>query len=96
MPWRTGWTVECRGRLRTQCDSILGHPVWAERIRAKLSSIDEMVFAHADQAAKVLGIDTWDIHWQRLKEKSSEPGRWYHVMALCNNGGIKGTRWLSA
>jgi hypothetical protein len=42
------------------------------------------VFAHADRAAKALGIDTWDIHWRRLREKPTDPGRWYHVMALCD------------
>jgi hypothetical protein len=83
-----GWTAECRDRLRSQCDAILGRPEWSNRIRAKLSSEDELAFAHADQAAKALGIDTWDIHWRRLQEKPADPGRWYHVMALCNDDRI--------
>jgi hypothetical protein len=47
-------------------------------------SEDELMFAHADQAAKALDIDTWDIHWRRLQDKPADPGRWYHVMALCD------------
>jgi hypothetical protein len=78
-----GWTAECRDRLRSLCDSILGRPEWPVRVLAELGSEDELEFAHADQAAKALGIDTWDIHW-RLREKPTDPGRWYHVMTLCD------------
>jgi hypothetical protein len=83
-----GWTAECRDRLRSMCDSILGRPEWVGKIRADLGSQNELEFAHADQAAKALGIDTWDIHWRRLQEKPTEPGRWYHVMVLCDEGRI--------
>jgi hypothetical protein len=41
-------------------------------------------FFHADQVAKALGIDTWEVHWHRLYQKPADSGRWYHVMALCN------------
>src|SRR5207249_11256759 len=83
-----GWSAEGRDTLRSLCDSILGRPEWADRVRAKLRSEDEMEFDHADQAAKALGIDTWDIHWRRLQEKPADPGRWYHVMALCDEDRI--------
>lgn len=79
-----GWSAEHRDRLRSVCDSILGRLEWGDRIRAKLSSQDEMEFFYANQAAKVLGIDSWDIHWRRLQEKPTDPARWYHVMALCD------------
>src|SRR5213082_2521585 len=75
---------ERRDALRSSCDSILGRPEWPDRVRAVLGSEDEVAFAHADQAAKALGIDTWDIHWRRLHEKPADPRRWYHVMALCD------------
>lgn len=83
-----GWSAECRDSLRSLCDSILGRPEWPDRVRAKLSSEDEVEFAYADQAAKALGVDTWDIHWRRLQAKPADSGRWYHVMALCNEDRI--------
>jgi hypothetical protein len=83
-----GWTAECRDRLRSLCDSILDRPEWPDRVRDKLGSPDELEFAHADQVAKALDIDTWDIHWRRLREKPTDPGRWYHVMALCDEDRI--------
>lgn len=84
-----GWTAECRDRLRSQCDSILSRPEWPDRVRTGLGSEDELEFAHADQAARALGIDTWDIHWRRLQEKPTVPGRWYHVMTRCNEDRIE-------
>ncbi|HEY7326304.1 MAG TPA: hypothetical protein VH592_01595 [Gemmataceae bacterium] len=79
-----GWTIQCREALRSACAAILGRPEWADRVREQLGSEDDLTFAHADQAAKSLGIDTWDIHWRRLQEKPTDPGRWYHVIALCD------------
>src|SRR5262245_9083956 len=84
-----GWSAECRDRLRSACKSILGRPEWEKRVWAGLCSEDEVQFARADQAAKALGIDTWDIHWRRLEQKPCDQGRWYHVMAGCNEYRIK-------
>ena len=86
--YEAGWTAECRDRLRSQCDSILRRPEWVGRVRVGLGCRDELEFAHADRAAKALGIDTWDIHWRRLQQKPTDPGRWYHVMVLCDEGRI--------
>jgi hypothetical protein len=49
-----------------------------------LNSESEVSFYHANQAAKAIGIDTWDLHWQRLQAQPGDPGRWYHVMDLCD------------
>lgn len=83
-----GWSADRRGRLRSECRSILGRPEWEGRVRAGLDSGDELVFAHADQAARALGIDTWDLHRRRLQQEPSDPGRWYHAMALCDEARI--------
>jgi hypothetical protein len=83
-----GWSAEGRDSLRSLCESILGRPEWAERVQVKLNSEDELEFAHADQTAKALGLDTRDIHWRRLQQKPADPSRWYHVIALCDEGRI--------
>jgi hypothetical protein len=84
----TAWSVECRTNLRALCDSFLGRPEWADRVQASLGSDDEVEFAHADQAARSLGIETWDIHWRRLQAKTADPARWYPVMTLCDEDRI--------
>lgn len=86
--YEAGWTTECRDCLRSLCDSILGRPEWVGMVRADLGSQNDLEFAHADRAAKALGIDTWDIHWRRLREKPTDSGRWYHVMTRCDDGRI--------
>jgi hypothetical protein len=53
-----------------------------------LRSEDESEFGHADQAAKAIGIDTWDVHWLRLIKKPTDSGRWYHVMTRCTEDRI--------
>lgn len=86
--YEVGWTAATRDSLRSACDAILGRPEWLPQVRAGLGSADQLTFAHADQAARALGIDTWDTHWKRLQEKPTESGRWYHVMALTNEDRI--------
>ncbi len=82
--YKAGWSAEGREELRSMCNSILSRSEWMERVLAKLGSENEVEFAYADQATKALRIDTWDIHWRRLQQKPSDQGRWYHVMALCD------------
>lgn len=83
-----GWSAEGRDRLRSACQAILGRPEWEDRVREGLKSEDELEFAHAGQAARALGIDTWDVHWRRLQQKPIDPGRWYHVTSLCDEARI--------
>lgn len=83
-----GWTNEFRDAFRSECAAILCRPEWADLVREHLRSEDDLKFAYADQAAKALGIDTWDIHWRRLQQKPAKPGRWYHVMAGCDGDRI--------
>jgi hypothetical protein len=85
-----GWTKERREKPREICSLILQRTEWTDRIRAGLSSENEAAFSQADQAAIAIGIDTWEIHWQRLQQKPVDPGRWYNVMALCNDNRIAG------
>jgi hypothetical protein len=87
--YNAGWSVECRATLRVLCDSILGLPKWVDEIQAKLGSEDQVEVAQADQAAKSLGIETWGIHWRRLQAKPADPGRWYPVMALCDEDRVR-------
>jgi hypothetical protein len=87
--YASGWSSELRTRLRAVCSTILERPDWTDRVRAALNSTDGREFGCADAAAKVLGIDTWEVHWRRLREEPRESGRWYHVMAACDGARIE-------
>ncbi|REK10767.1 MAG: limonene hydroxylase [Planctomycetota bacterium] len=86
--YSAGWTADCRDRLRAQCGAILGRAEWMERTQAQLGSADEVEFHNANRVAKQLGIDTWNIHWRRLQEQPLDVGRWYEVMAGCDESRI--------
>jgi hypothetical protein len=83
-----GWSSEWREKLLEICNSILRGSEWTDRIQAALGSENDVAFSRGDQAATAIGIDTWDIHWQRLQKKPADPGRWYNVMALCDENRI--------
>ena len=84
-----GWTEERRAEIKRACDVILSRPEWPSRVREGLRSQSESEFSLADQAARALGIDTWDAHWRRLEAKPLNSSPWYALMALCDEERIQ-------
>jgi hypothetical protein len=72
-----GWTSERRATLRARCEALEALPHWKPAIASGLESADEHVFGVADRAARILDIDTWDKHYQRLESGTDS---WYFVM----------------
>jgi hypothetical protein len=75
---KRGWTPELRERLSARASAIKALPHWKAVIREGLASEDRVVFYRAEQAAKAIGIDTWDHQFARL-EGGKDDG-WYFVM----------------
>lgn len=80
-----GWAEDKRTELSTLCKSIMERPTWRTLISERLKSDDALVFFEANQSARVLGIDTWPTHWERLQTKPLDSSRWYEVMRLADN-----------
>ncbi len=72
-----GWPQR-RDFLLEHVDAILSRPGWERQVRRGLASTDEREFHNAAQAARVIGIDTWDAYFERLKR--GEGDYWYFVM----------------
>lgn len=85
---QSGWTDENRSAMREQCEAIISKPTWRDHVMDGLGSADEQEFYNADQAAQVLGIDTWEFHWERIQQEPLDPVRWFHVMKACNEDRI--------
>lgn len=83
-----GWTPETRSAMLRQSSAIIECPEWQERTLTGLRSEDEQEFYQADQAATVLGIAVWPLHWDRVRQRPLEPGRWFHVMKGCTEARI--------
>ncbi|MGB7329189.1 MAG: hypothetical protein WBD31_30185, partial [Rubripirellula sp.] len=50
-----------------------------------LFSDDEIEFHQANQAAKALGLETWEHHWRRWQAKPTDSGRWFHVVSQADD-----------
>ncbi|AYY13772.1 hypothetical protein EF847_14795 [Actinobacteria bacterium YIM 96077] len=81
-----GWTSELRETLRTDCVAIIEHPGWRDMVEAGLQADDEVAFARADHAARLLGIPTLPARLSRLRSHPLEDSSWYHVPRLRRAG----------
>lgn len=75
-----GWTEERRFALKALCDNVFGREAWRRMTLDNLSSGDSTVFAIADQAAEILAIDTWDMHFARVQTAPLTSHSWYRLM----------------
>ena len=75
-----GWPQR-RAVLLDHIKAIRSRPGWEERVHKGLASEDPQLFWHAAEAAKVLGVDTWDVYFQRLQHGEDH---WYFVMQTDN------------
>jgi hypothetical protein len=80
--WRkresTGWTPEVRREVRAQSEALIAAPRWRELVNSGLTSSDVQTFSEASEAAKVLGIDTWERHFARASA-GLEDGSWFEI-----------------
>jgi len=79
-----GWTLDKQAPLVLCCSQIIDQPRWPSQVQSALMSSDDLLFQDGDRAAEILGIDTWEFHWQRLQAAPHESAHWYGVMEGCN------------
>lgn len=72
-----GWTSEARQSMLATVEEFVGDDKWRGMALAGLRSDDERTFNTAAEAAKVLGIDTWDEYYTRTM---SGRDYWYYLM----------------
>ena len=80
--WETraerGWTESRRRHLLTQCTDVLGRSEWTDKIAEGLHSEDPAIFWQADQAARMRGIDTFELHFRKVTEDPFD-GPWFQA-----------------
>jgi hypothetical protein len=79
-----GWTDDLKADLLIDIHNIISAPKWGQIVLEKQNSANAQEFWQVDQAAGLLGIDMWEIHWKRLAENPTESGLWYSVMKNAN------------
>jgi hypothetical protein len=85
---KSGWTQEKRDRLAETCDDILRWETWREQTLLALQSDNYQVFYEGDTAAQVLSIDTWQLHFDRVKATPVGSSYWYRLMQQTNESRI--------
>ena len=75
------WSADHRLDLSSICDAILARPERRDRAITGLQSHDDMEFYRADQVAKVVELDTWDVHFRRYRDEPLNSTRLYPVIA---------------
>ena len=74
-----GW-VERSETLLTLTKAILSRPGWEQKVREGLNSDDRHTFGIASYAARLLGIDAWDVYFERLKRGNEDSWLWFGAL----------------
>lgn len=75
-----GWDPQNRDRAIVAANHILQQPQWRELVLDGLRSADSLEFFKAAEAADILGLDTWPVHWGRLQANPRDSGCWSEVL----------------
>jgi hypothetical protein len=68
---------EFRDSIVENADAVLARPEWPEIVQSGLASREPRVFHRAAAAARVLGLDVWDLYFERLQRGEDV---WYFAM----------------
>lgn len=80
-----GWSEVSKNLLEISA-KILARPTWSSKIEEGLKSSDRMEFWNASAAAQYLNIDTWDIHYEKVRMGESN---WYTLMQTKDESRIR-------
>ncbi|MBI5779734.1 MAG: hypothetical protein HZA49_09820 [Planctomycetes bacterium] len=78
-----------RDNLLQITQGIINRPKWSEIVKSKFKTDNYAEFFDVNRVAKWLGLDMWDVYWERLNKKPFEDGRWYDIMTAVNSERIK-------
>jgi hypothetical protein len=84
-----GWTWDMRDKMLSTCTRLMERPDWKSKIGSALHSPDNRVFYEADAAAQELGIDTREIHFDRVRSEPLKSSSWYRLLQQTNEDQIE-------
>lgn len=75
-----GWTQDIISNCLIDISAILHRLDWEEKTWEALNSTDNTTYWSGKQAARLLGLDVWDVYWKRLLASPHEGSLWYDVL----------------
>jgi hypothetical protein len=83
-----GWTEDRRSQLLNSCNSIQARLEWRRLIEEGLKSENELTFYQAEVAARDSGMDTWAIHFDRVRKEPLTSRSWLGLLQQTDNARI--------
>lgn len=78
--YKSNWTESRRQTLTSIVNEVFGRNEWRNMVEAALISNDAERFDEGDRAAQSLGVDTWTLHFERVKAAPLTSSSWYRLM----------------
>lgn len=75
-----GWTQDIISNCLIDISAILHRVDWEEKTWQALNSADNTTYWSGKQAARLLGLDVWDVYWKKLLASPHEGSLWYDVI----------------
>ncbi|MCE1254619.1 MAG: hypothetical protein LWX83_13850 [Anaerolineae bacterium] len=75
-----GWDTEQYDLALSYAKKILAYPFWPDRVMEGLSSEKDAPFYLADRVARLIGMNVWEKHYERLVSSLDNSQLWYYVM----------------
>lgn len=84
-----GWTTEVIAETREKSKEISSWSTWAALISQGLEATNAHQFWLANEAAQLLGIDTFDAHAHQVANDPEDPVGWYQLIAVADSDRIE-------
>lgn len=80
-----GWNEEIRNEIAKTLREEIKNKTWIELVIKSAKTENVMNFWIINKAAKILSINLFKIHWERLKKDSLNQTKWFDVMNSVTN-----------
>ena len=70
------WNSKTRSVIEGLANQVIAQDSWTSKVEQGLHSDDSVTFYEANRAAKLLSIDTWDIHFEKVQRDPKGQGWW--------------------
>jgi len=75
-----GWSEDVVSNCLIDIAAIINNKDWQQVILSALQSDDDVTYWKGKQAAKIIGLDIWEIVWEKLKQNPSKYSLWRDIV----------------
>ena len=76
----SGWSEDLLSNCLIDIAAIINNKDWQQVILNALQSDDDVTYWKGKQAAKIIGLDIWEIVWEKLKQNPSKYSLWHDIV----------------